>query len=305
MYIKNQEEQKEIFIKYANGFIEENPEQNGYVDKKNHSILVMEEALKTDESFTKYDESFKRLLIIESLFHDIGRFEQLKTTGTFNDNELANYFFQMKDHGELGAIVMKVRGLLKQLIPFTRILDGEIKKVIGLHSKINNDLLDNISMEQIEKIKEYELEELFLTNNIQNRKVLTLTNTAIIQDADRLDIYRKIAKGISVPITNKKRIDKELLQLYKEDALPTINEIRQMGKWNPNVGHLVRMSFISQMNLISTLKTIRKENLIDKIYLTHGNKYVKDAYEIAKEKLDDILSSQKNEVIVRKRTKRH
>lgn len=40
--------------------------------------------------FAKYNESFKESLILKSLFYDIGRFGQLKKTGSFNDDELKN-----------------------------------------------------------------------------------------------------------------------------------------------------------------------------------------------------------------------
>ena len=76
MDIKDIESQKKVFIDYANKFINDNDVSkiNGYIDKQNHSLFVLDEAMLTDALFTKYNESFKNLLALESLFHDIGRF---------------------------------------------------------------------------------------------------------------------------------------------------------------------------------------------------------------------------------------
>lgn len=44
---------------------------------------------------------------------------------------------------------------------------------------------------------------------------------------------------ILVPMTTDDPIDPELFDLFKKGQLPSTYEIKQMGKWNPNVGHLV------------------------------------------------------------------
>jgi len=106
MNIKKVEEQKEIFKEYTNNYIEKADENSigGYKDKQAHSLFVMDESLLIDALFTEYNESFKNLLALESLFHDIGRFEQLKVTGSFRDNELSAYYPGMIDHGDLGSV---------------------------------------------------------------------------------------------------------------------------------------------------------------------------------------------------------
>lgn len=299
----NIEEQRRVFEDYADSYINTADESkiNGYIDKKNHSIFVMDEALLTDALFTNYNESFKNLLALESLFHDIGRFEQLKVTGTFNDNEIKNFFPRLEDHGDLGAEIIKQHELLKELNPNTSIYDEEIQKVIRQHSKLNPEILNLIMREYIESFRNYDLKDLFLSSKAEKeREVLSATNIAIIQDVDRLDIFRKIVKGIWVPLTTEEEIDPELFELFRKGKLPTMNEIKQMGKWNANVGHLVRMSFINQMNLVPTLMKIRNEGLIDKIYGIHGNSIVQPAYEIAKENLDRIIEESSDSVIVRR-----
>jgi len=49
-----------------------------------------------------------RLVETVALFHDIGRFEQFRTYGTFNDKKLGN-------HATLGLKVLKETNVLSQL----------------------------------------------------------------------------------------------------------------------------------------------------------------------------------------------
>ena len=301
MDIKNIEDQKKVFKDYTGKYITDADEKTigGYEDKQAHSLFVMEEALLVDALFTEYNESFKNLLALESLFHDIGRFEQLKVTGSFRDNELNLHYPSMEDHGDLGSFIIDEHGLLKKLIPDVRIYDEEVRKVIQLHSKINQNLLVDIMRDYLLAFKNYDLRELFLSNKSgKEKETLTRVNTAIIQDVDRLDIFRKIVKGIWVPMVTDEKIDPEIFELFKQGKLPSMNEIKQAGKWNANVGHLVRMSFINQMNLVPVLMSIRKENLIDKVYEASGNEKVLPAYEYAKEQLDKAINSSEDGIVV-------
>ena len=304
MDIKNIEEQKKEFKDYTDKYISGADEKTigGYEDKQAHSLFVMEEALLVDALFTEYNDSFKNLLALESLFHDIGRFEQLKVTGSFRDNELSLHYPGMQDHGDLGSVVMDEHGLLKKLIPDIRIYDEEVRKVIELHSKINPNLLNDIMRDYLLVFKNYDLRELFLSEKAKKeQETLTKVNTAIIQDVDRLDIFRKIVKGIWVPMVTDEKVDPELFELFKQGKLPSMNEIKKAGKWNANVGHLVRMSFVNQMNLVPVLIKIRNENLIDKIYLASGNDIVLPAYEYAKEQLDIAINNSEDGIVVNRK----
>ena len=304
MDIKNIQEQKKEFKYYTNKYINTADDKtiNGYKDKQTHSLFVMDEALLVDALFTEYNESFKNLLALESLFHDIGRFEQLKVTGSFKDNELNLYYPNMEDHGDLGSILMDEHKLLNSLIPDIRLYDEEVKKVIKLHSKINQNLLSGIMHDYLLVFKNYDLRELFLSNNSSKEiETLSKVNTAIIQDVDRLDIFRKIVKGIWIPMATDEEIDPELFELFKQGKLPSMKEIKQAGKWNANVGHLVRMSFINQMNLVPILIKIRNENLIDKIFQASGNDVVLPVYQYAKEQLDIAIENSSDDIVISKK----
>ena len=301
MDIINIKKQKEIFINYANKYVGENDKEklSMYMDKINHSVRVLESALSVDKEFTKYNDSFIRLLALESLFHDIGRFEQLKKTNTFDDFYVSKYFSNTFDHGDLGSLLLIKHHLLYYLIPNRRVYDEDIKSTVKSHSKMNNSL--DIDIKCIERFMHYELKDVFKPNMEYERKNLFNTNLAIIQDTDRLDIYRKIVEGINVPKSTDQAIEYELLKLYKMDCLPSMHELKKMNKWNPNIGHLVRLNFINQINLIPVLEKIKNENLIDKMYDIIGNSVLKDAYEIAKEKLDKQISNTENGVLVKRK----
>lgn len=304
MNIKDIESQKEIFKNYTDKFVNENDETkiNGYIDKQNHSLFVLDETLLTDALFTNYNNSFKNLLVLESLFHDIGRFRQLKETSSFKDNELAQVYPKMQDHGDLGAVVIKEEGLLNELIPYIRIYDEEIQKVIKAHSKVNPEILNMIMKDYIDAFRNYDLRELFKsTRTNKEKEVLFATNTAIIQDVDRLDIFRKIVKGIWTPMTTDEQIDKEVFELFKQNKLPLMSELKEKGLWNANVGHLVRLSFINQMNLVPVLIKIRNENLIDQIFDKTGNDIVAPAYEQAKRNLDEAINSSDDGILVKRK----
>lgn len=300
------DEQKSIDV--FNGYVQEGYLKNAeeekrpkYEDKLTHSLFVMDEALGVDAIFTKYSPNYRNLLVIESLFHDIGRFEQMKVTGTFADIEIPKFYPGMKDHGDLGAQVIDEHGLLPQIIPDVRILDEEVQRVIRDHSKVTQNGLNRDLLNYIRVFSTYDLYELFSSDKTQGEvDALSRINTAIVQDVDRLDIFRKIVRGIWVPATVTDGIDPELWRQFKEGKLPTIEEIKKTGKWNANVGHLVRLSFISQMNLVPVLVKIREEGLIDKIYATTGENgpHVQEAYELAKEEIDRKIRESEDGIII-------
>lgn len=304
MEIKSKDDQIKIFKEYTDKYIENEQDEKvkeKYIDKQNHSLFVLDEAMLTDAVFTDYNDSFKKLLALESLFHDIGRFEQLKVTGTFSDNELKSFYPGLNDHGDLGSNIISDHNLLNELIQDIRIYDEEVMKVIKLHSKVNPNLLNSIMMDYIDAFKNYDLKELFMSKKAdKERETLTSTNVAIIQDVDRLDIFRKIVKGIWTPMTTDDPIDPELFELFKQGKLPTINELKEMGRWKHNVGHLIRMSFIDQMNLVPVLKKIRDDNLIEKIYEVNGNKAVEPIYEYTQKNLERIINDS-DDIIVKRR----
>ena len=177
----------------------------------------------------------------------------------------------------------------------------EIKAVIRLHVKNNPYLLEMINRNYLKIFRNYTLMDLFTsTNATRERNCLTALNTAIIQDADRLDIFRKIVKGIWIPNTTEEDIPKEVWELFKSGKLPTMKELKDKGLWNTNVGHLVRMNFINQMCLVPELQKMKDENLIERVYQICGNEKVRPAYDYALERIDTLIEKSEDKVLVKK-----
>ena len=57
------------------------------------------------------------------------------------------------------------------------------------------------------------------------------------------------------------------------------------------------------MNLVPILIKIRNENLLDKVYEVTGNEVVEPAYEIMKERLDELIENSDDGIIVKKQMK--
>ena len=90
--------------------------------------------------------------------------------------------------------------------------------------------------------------------------------------------------------------------------MPSIAEIKAAGKWNANVGHLVRLSFINQMNLAPVLVRIKEEKLIDEVFAKHAKenpdfaanaKNIEEAYGIAKETIDKKLAESEDGMLLK------
>lgn len=291
---------EKVFDNYVNKFMNDEKNIAGYQDKYHHSYFVRKEALLIDSTFTKYNPDFRTLLEIQSLYHDIGRFKQLSLTGNFIDSDLYKKY-GIFDHGYLGAIIMQEEGLLRQIFPDNTIFDDEIVKAIRLHVKDNSRLLSLIKKDYLDLFRNYELKELFQSNHSkEERNVLTALNIAIIQDADRLDIFRKIVNGIWIPECSNEKISEEVWKLFKAGRLPSMSELKDKGLWNANVGHLVRMNFVNQMCLVDELEKIQNENLIEQIYKISGNEIVRPAYEYAKVRLETLINESEDKILVKK-----
>ena len=125
----------------------------GYDLKVIHTYKVVENS-KTIATMMNLSEEDIALAELIGLLHDIGRFEQVKRYGTFNDPKSV-------DHAKLGSSIL--------------FSEGKIKEFIVDNSEY--DLIKSV----IENHNEYRLPE-----NISNR-CKTFSN--ILRDADKIDIF--------------------------------------------------------------------------------------------------------------------
>lgn len=242
------------------------------------------------------DESFEKLAQIALLDHDIGRFAQVRMTGNFNDHELSLW----ADHGELGGDIL-ANGLIKKQIPDTRIFDRLIINVVRRHVSARANSLD---LNAILYSGLLECCDAYLIYGMETEKAKTMVEnfmTQVIQDVDRLDIYRQVVDGRSVPKKSDAPIPPTVLEYFYNGQYLDISNLKKRNLWNANVGELVRLSFINDLKLVSVAKIIKKENLLPKMQIKRDNPYVSDAYKFTIEKLDELIEANEHNFTLCKR----
>lgn len=141
---------KRIFKNYVKNY---NVEDGKIALKYNHILRVSEISRKIAESLQLSDEQIKLAELI-GIFHDIGRFEQVKRYNTFVDKDSI-------DHGEYGVKLLFEDGLIEEF-DIDKQYHNVIKKAVLNHNKktIEDGLTDN-----------------------------ELIHCKIIRDSDKLDIF--------------------------------------------------------------------------------------------------------------------
>ncbi len=133
------------FRNYVESFYTEDPKiQQNIRLKEEHTLRVCTEILRLGKAL-KLNGNALRLAEIIALFHDIGRFEQFTTYGTFDDRMSEN-------HATLGLKVLKATNVLsgltkmEQTIVYNAIEYHNVRRVpdngdelIELHSKLIRD----------------------------------------------------------------------------------------------------------------------------------------------------------------------
>lgn len=234
-----------------------------------------------------FNDSFKELAQIIFLDHDIGRFKQACYTSTFDDTKLINFGY--KNHGELGKAVL-LSGVLNEQIPDTRIFDEAISTVVNNHvTKIvdSKDLLVLCS----NLLKSEDAYEFFLKADLETKRKVIDTITQIVQDVDRLDIYHQILDGRWIPDKCDLSIDSKVFDMFYQGKYLNIFELKKQGLWNPNVGELVRLSFINQIKLLSVAQLIKEENILVRLKSKRNNPYILDAFDVTIQKLDKKIEN--------------
>ncbi len=143
---------KERFVNYLEGYDRKDDKIHL---KEVHTFCVLNAAdeICNGEGMKEEDH---RLALLIALLHDIGRFEQLRQFGSFND--------QLFNHADFGVKVLFEDGMIRQFIEDSQ-YDSVIQKAIKYHSLYSLDAVDGLT----------ERERL---------------HCQIIRDADKLDNFR-------------------------------------------------------------------------------------------------------------------
>ena len=199
----------------------------------------------------RLDKENIELAKIIALLHDIGRFEQIKEFGEFNDKKI--------EHAEFGVKVLFDNGLIRKFIEENK-YDNIIYKAIYNHNK-------------------YKIEE-----NLNEKELL---QCKIIRDADKLDNFRVKEKDkledMFPKIYNEKTINYETIseEVY-EDFMQ--HKCIKLEDRKTIIDYWVCViAFIFDLNFNISLQYVKENNYID--ILVNRIEYKNDT---TKQKMEDI-----------------
>lgn len=241
----NYEEAIKEFEKYLNNY----DKINGSINLK---IIHTFEVVRNSEFLAKklkLDEEDITLSKIIALLHDIGRFEQIKAFGSFNENNL--------DHAEFGVKILFKNKLIRNFVKTDK-YDEIIYKAIANHNKLKIE--DNLT----EKV---------------------LLHSKIIRDADKLDIFRVLLneklENIYPKIYDEQTINYESIspKIYKDflnhKSINIKNRKGILDYW------LCSIAFIYDLNYNESLIYIKEKDYINKMFnkIEYKNKITKEQME--------------------------
>lgn len=216
---------KEIFLKYTDRY----DQSNGKIHLKIVHTLAVAEVMNQLTKSLSLTEKQCELAYICAIFHDIGRFEQVRRFETFLDHLSV-------DHAQLGCEVLEENGFLKEL-------SAKEQKIVLTAIRNHNRF----------RIEEGLDEE-------------TLLFCKLIRDADKCDIFRVFACEEMVD-TMGETIEQVAQEIVTENVYNSIfahqcikKEERQTGldKWVSFLGFLFDMYFDESICLLAKNRYYRR-----------------------------------------------
>lgn len=223
-----------FFTDYVKDFYSYNEEcQRNIILKKEHTERVCSDIEIIASSLNLADD-FILWAKTTALFHDIGRFYQLKTYNTFDDSISVN-------HAELSADILESTGMLDKLPQDEK---GSILKAVRYHNRYK------IPMDE-------------------NNNCILLTK--LIRDADKLDIYKVLTQYYAEMNKNPNPAVEHNLPntgTYSQIILDDILNLRNSNNKHMKTRYDMRLlclTWIFDVNFSTTLKLIKKRDYIEKV----------------------------------------
>jgi len=226
---------KAWFDDYVAGFYGDDEYVNANIKlKEMHSRRVCGEMLYLAEALA-LSANQKAIARVIGLLHDVGRFEQFKRYRTYNDTKSVN-------HCLLGLEILRRTNVLGDLDPAERQI---VEKAVEYHG-----------------LKE-------LPGGLTDQ---TLLFARMIRDADKIDVFRVVAKYqklyeqnpdkfmLEVDLADEPQCSPEVIdailsgQLIDYSRLRTLNDMR-----------LMQLGWVYDVNFTPTLKRIRQRKFLDKL----------------------------------------
>ncbi len=221
-----------IFSNYTDNFLSDDPEfDKNILLKMEHSLLVQQECRYLAEA-EKFSRRMAIIIEIAGLFHDIGRFEQIREYNTFLDCKSI-------DHGRLGCEVLLKTNMLT-------VLPQKDRDIILSATKNHNKCL---------LIEDFDEE--------------TLLVVKAVRDADKLDILRVLlneyAKGkldetVILHLEESDDISPEVLARLEQAENPNNADFRTLTDFK-----LAQLAWIYDLNFKHSLREFKKRKFYEQI----------------------------------------
>lgn len=218
----------EEFRKYVSNY---NPENSRIALKIGHIERVAHISRKIAESLNLSEEEIKLAELI-GLFHDLGRFEQVRIADTFSDKDSGI------NHGELSVKVLFEDSLIRNYLKETE-YDNIIKIAVRNHNRA------------------------FIESNITEKELLF---AKIIRDADKLDIFYTITIDEFLAIFwydnfDSEKISDTVMHQFENGGLINYADI------HTNADMLLAFyAYVYDLNFESSLKHLAENKYLDIFY---------------------------------------
>lgn len=218
-----------------------------------HTYRVCEQSLNICKSLGLGEED-THLAYLIALLHDIGRFEQERRFGTYNDQK-------SMDHGDFGCTLLFEEGLIRKFIEDDK-YDEIIRKAIHYHNK-------------------FSIEE-----DCNERELL---HSKIIRDADKIDIIYNVTELGHIRLVDD---DSEISEKVKEDFLCE-RSVHYSHKSVKNDSVMTMLAFVFDLNFEYSYRHFRDNDFINKLFAKLKNKdifeeYVNKLNEYVERKCNDV-----------------
>ncbi|NQE53359.1 hypothetical protein C5S29_07180 [ANME-1 cluster archaeon GoMg3.2] len=222
------------FRNYVKSFYTEDPKtQQNIRLKEEHTLRVCKEILQLGKALN-LNRNALRLAETIALFHDIGRFEQIKIYGTFDDRMSEN-------HATLGLKVLKATNILSRL---TKTEQTIVYTAIGYHN--------------VRKVPD-------------NADEISELHSKLIRDADKLDIWYVVTNYYTERHMHRNPALELELPDTPEYSLCFIDDILNNRVSNShylktfNDMKLLQLGWIFDINFTPTFIYIQERRIIEKI----------------------------------------
>ncbi len=198
--------------------------------KEEHSFNVADNCINIAKS-EKLKKNYELIAYLCGLFHDIGRFEQFTKYKTFKDNESLY-------HGKLGVDIIKKENFLKNLdISYQKIINSAVYNH-GLLTIPENTCGDDLFFSKL------------------------------IRDADKIDIFRIVAKyyntdgprniSLEYGLNNEEKFSEKVIRDFKSLKLISKLELETLNDFK-----LMQISWVFDLHFAYSKQVIRENKFLE------------------------------------------